>query len=223
MRKLTVHRKLSFMGCALRVKVSVIVSDKTTYCGKLGNGKKITVDIPDTAVKIGITTIGGTMYYCVSAGTRDVSLLVRPIMNPANPFIVSEANESRSDSKTGATSSETSGDDFRSGANRIIAAIREYMNENEDCGYTEKDIKQLEKILLSYLSELKSLQANDDSEIKRIVQKTVLAINELSESTDHRMIETDEREDICVLINDAAVAAGYSIPDADLTEEWREW
>lgn len=223
MRKLTFHRKWSIMGCALKVRMSVILPDKTTDCGRLKNGKEISVDIPDTDVTVILTVCSGASRFTVPAGTCDVRLLARPRMDPSDPFIITEVPDCDFQKKTCETASKKSSDDLRLQVNQIIAKIHDYMDECEGCGYTENDIKQLEEILLSYLSELKNLSVNNDDEIKQVVKKTVLEINELYKSSHYCMIETDEREDICTLMIDAAVAAGYSISDEDITEEWREW
>ena len=43
------------------------------------------------------------------------------------------------------------------------------------------------------------------------------------ESTDFCMIETSERETICEIIQECAVACGLTDAEDDITEEWREW
>ena len=57
------------------------------------------------------------------------------------------------------------------------------------------------------------------------VKKLVLKLNKLNEQTEYAMLETDERESICVLVQDFAVACGLvNIPeDDDVTGEWREF
>ena len=55
------------------------------------------------------------------------------------------------------------------------------------------------------------------------VQKTVMKLNALNEKSHGGLIETDQREMICEIINLAAAYAGYDAGTRDLTEEWREW
>lgn len=221
MRKLTVRRKRSFVGCALKVMMSVVASDRSKDCGKLKNGKSITVDVPDTEFKVELSTCGVTMRFAVPAGTDNVFLFAKPIIDPSNPFIITVDPTCENKAKTPETKKTGSGD-FGAQIDAIAANLRDYMKEDEDCGYEERHVNRLNNILVSYLSALKNISPADDAKIKELVKNTVLQINELEEDTDHVMIETDEREDICALINSAAVASGYST-DEDITEEWREW
>ena len=97
----------------------------------------------------------------------------------------------------------------------------------EDCGddasFTREDVEKCEAILIHYLESLAALTNPDDQQIMDCVKETVLALNELSEDTDYTMIETDERESICELIQTSAVECGLHDPADDITEQWREW
>ena len=57
----------------------------------------------------------------------------------------------------------------------------------------------------------------------KVVEKTVLALNELNEPCDEELIETGQREDIAEIIILAGNLTGYNSLDEDITEEWREW
>jgi hypothetical protein len=58
--------------------------------------------------------------------------------------------------------------------------------------------------------------------IRAAVKEVVLAINEINGRSG--MIETLERDELGVLIDAVARAAGFSLPDnEDITSEWREW
>ena len=99
-----------------------------------------------------------------------------------------------------------------------------YMEEcGEDCGFTEKDVRKCEKILSDYLVSLEKLSTPSDKTIMSIVKKAVLALNKLNENTDYSLLETDEREAICEIMQAAAVECGLKDADDDITEEWREW
>jgi hypothetical protein len=56
-----------------------------------------------------------------------------------------------------------------------------------------------------------------------IVQKTVLSLNKLNESTGESLIETDQREDIANIIILAGSLKGFNERREDITETWREW
>ena len=55
------------------------------------------------------------------------------------------------------------------------------------------------------------------------VKKTILRLNELNEEVDGSLIETDQREYLCKLIDLAAGHAGLESSADDITYKWREW
>jgi len=105
----------------------------------------------------------------------------------------------------------------------IIVPMKEYMKEVEDCGFSKKDIKKCEALILEYLTALDKLQNPENESIMEQVEKLVLALNQLNEDTDYCMIETVEREAIWEIIQTSAIACGLTDPADDITEEWREW
>ena len=105
----------------------------------------------------------------------------------------------------------------------VIAPMTEFMNECEDCGFTEEDVAKCEALLLEYFSALEDMVTPSNREIMHCVMNLVLALNQLNEDTDYCMIETMEREAICELIQESALAFGLTDAEDDITEEWREW
>ena len=105
----------------------------------------------------------------------------------------------------------------------MLSYIEQCAEDDWDCGYTEEDVAQCEKLLLHYLKELSKLSESADEEIMEQVKEIVLALNELNESTDHSLIETEQREALWEVIQQSAQACGLSNPADDVTEEWREW
>ena len=113
---------------------------------------------------------------------------------------------------------------------KSIRSMVEYMDmakqENFDCGYTQKDVNKCKKILKHYVNSLIALKRKaDDQKIMKCVEKAVKALNKLNEKTGYGLIETDQREDLCLLIQNMAIETGLSNTEADgdITEEWREW
>ncbi len=103
----------------------------------------------------------------------------------------------------------------------VVEAMLEFWEK--DIGYSKADVKKCGKLLEEYLKALEKLKAPDDRAIMNEVKNVVLALNDLNESTDCCLIETMEREAICEIIQEAAVACGLkNVPD-DVTEEWRDW
>ena len=111
----------------------------------------------------------------------------------------------------------------------ILRSMIDYLNfDNEDsdsdfdCGYTQENIDECAAILDNYIDELEKCKQNETL-IMECVKDVILALNNLNEKCNYRIIETDQREYLCPFIEDAAVAAGFPQPKDDITGEWREW
>lgn len=107
--------------------------------------------------------------------------------------------------------------------NEVITPMTEYVTEEPDCGFTKRDVKKCEDIILKYLFALDGIKKPDDKKIMKEVKKVVIALNKLNKRTGYSIIETMEREAIWEIIQTSAVECGLSTPSDDITEEWREW
>jgi hypothetical protein len=93
--------------------------------------------------------------------------------------------------------------------------------EDAQPSYTKADVETCINILEDYSSKL----AISKSKIEgmKVVKSTVEKLNDLNEKCNSELIETSEREQIADIIISESVNKGYSKPDDDITEEWREW
>lgn len=104
----------------------------------------------------------------------------------------------------------------------IIERLKSSMvNYMPHASYTQSDVEICLQIMLNFLEEMDQ-SASKEAGIK-IVEKTVMSLNELNEKLNHELIETDQREDIAEIIIFAGHLKGYNGRDEDITEEWREW
>lgn len=103
---------------------------------------------------------------------------------------------------------------------RLLEEMYEFMLE-ADSNYDESDIETCDEILDQFLSTLADV--TDKSAALDLVKQTVFALNSLNEACNGDLIETDQRESICELINRAGAARGFNSDDEDVTERWREW
>jgi len=88
--------------------------------------------------------------------------------------------------------------------------------------FTEENISATNKVLDTYINNLKQLGENPpEVEVMQVVKDVVIKINELNIKQNH-FIETMEREDLYEFIDAAARIAGLE-SEEDITEEWREW
>lgn len=101
----------------------------------------------------------------------------------------------------------------------MLSFIREWGAD----GYSRRDVKRCEKLIFRYLKALGSMKSPSNDEIMEKVRELVLALNDLNESTDYSLLETEEREALWEIIQTSAVAAGLTDAPGDITEEWREW
>lgn len=101
---------------------------------------------------------------------------------------------------------------------KVAVSMLDYLSEDEECGYSKKDVQKCEKLLSEYLDELNRLEKPTDKTIMEQVKKTVLALNKLNKKTDYCLIETDAREEIWQIIQNAAIECGLSSPSDDITE-----
>jgi hypothetical protein len=93
--------------------------------------------------------------------------------------------------------------------------------------YTPEACKAFTRIFDRLIDELGKLgPAADDPAKLAAFEQAVLALNDLNDE-DERLIETDEREQLCKLVNTIAGAAGLDPKDYGDGEgpasEWREW
>lgn len=108
----------------------------------------------------------------------------------------------------------------------VLRGMREYMEDvvtdGEDPDYSESDIEKCDSILTDFLEKIRSADHVNAEFVMGSVKEAVLALNLLNESCEHSLIETDQREQICDLIIQAAVGVGVGTGE-DITEEWRDW
>ena len=111
---------------------------------------------------------------------------------------------------------------------RLLDGMFSYMKASADpgfgyaCGYTLKHIDRCAAITRDFLETLSALPKGQTAKIIAEVKRVVLKLNKLNESCGGALIETDQREELCQLIQTAANKAGLKA-DEDITAEWREW
>ena len=108
----------------------------------------------------------------------------------------------------------------------VIKSMVEYMKAEAetDCGYGQGHINKCAKILERYERSLLKLKNKPDVDrIAKCIKTVVIALNKLNAKTDYSLIETDQREDLGMFIQEKALEAGLPKDDEDIMDEWREW
>jgi len=105
---------------------------------------------------------------------------------------------------------------------RLLNGMKHYMEEYNITSYDNTDINKVDDILVHYYNKMNEQVANSNNYMG-IVKETVVKLNELNKKCDFSIIETDQREDICLFIIETAMQAGFVSKFIDITEEFREW
>ena len=102
----------------------------------------------------------------------------------------------------------------------VLDGMVAFLIEDPDCGYDRADVERCGALLDRYLDAVSGSPGTD--RVQTELERVVLRLNQLNEACDHCLIETDQREDLCALLLEAARRAGWRF-EGDPTEEWREW
>ena len=104
----------------------------------------------------------------------------------------------------------------------ILYWMLEFIKDNNDPPYTEQDISECSLMLDHFIKDVAhSAHKSDFDQVKIKVREMVLSLNAFNEKHNHTIIETDQREGICELVDQVIENARHKVID-DITEEWRE-
>ncbi|MFG3657572.1 hypothetical protein [Streptomyces sp. NPDC047706] len=98
--------------------------------------------------------------------------------------------------------------------------------------FPDELLSATDAVLDAFEAELPTLTEGDDEQVFAAVERVVLALNAVNEANDERAFETDEREQLCLYIDEAlteqgvdvtAVTASRGLGRHELTDQWRDW
>lgn len=98
--------------------------------------------------------------------------------------------------------------------------------------FPEELLSATDVVLDAFEAELTTLADGDDERVFAVVERVVLALNAVNEAHDMSAFETDEREQLCLYIDQAlteqgvdvaALTARRGLGGHELTDQWREW
>lgn len=96
--------------------------------------------------------------------------------------------------------------------------VEDYLEHGE---YAITDVHTCISLIEAFLINIENSKDKQEGNIH--VKAVIVALNELNEQCNGTLIETDQREIIASIINDASIAKGYSSEEEEVTEEFREW
>ena len=86
--------------------------------------------------------------------------------------------------------------------------------------------------LQAFESEVDPLRNQDDEQVFEVIKRVVLALNEINEDHDGAGFETEEREELCLYIDQVLTGHGIDVPAlaarrgisrTEITDDWRDW
>ncbi|WP_046500608.1 hypothetical protein [Streptomyces odonnellii] len=106
-----------------------------------------------------------------------------------------------------------------------------------DCAYMvdlfpDELLSATDAVLDAFEAELPALAEGNDEQVFAGVERVVLALNAVNEAHDGDAFETDEREQLCLFIDEAlteqgvdvvALTARRGLGRHELTDQWRNW
>jgi hypothetical protein len=108
----------------------------------------------------------------------------------------------------------------------VLEGMREYLagvlDSGGEPGYTGADIGECGRILDACLDSIAGAAHGDEEAVTAAVRDATLALNDLNARCNNHLIETDQREHLCALLGQAAIARGVG-SGVDLTAAWRAW
>lgn len=173
-----------------------------------------------TNLLIGALIIGGIIYlFAKSKKTNKISQPKKNLVEEIKTDINSESSQN-----DGLTYSERL---IKTKELYPFAKWRENFFEYEMEQYTEENCNKARSIFDNLISKLISLGENGNrTEKEKCFEIAIKSLNKLNEK-DEGIIETEEREDLCELIDQITIASGLNPEDyADgdgISDLWREW
>ncbi|MFE1299871.1 hypothetical protein ACFW6K_20665 [Streptomyces sp. NPDC058733] len=98
--------------------------------------------------------------------------------------------------------------------------------------YPDELLSATDAVLNAFETELATLDERDDEQVFAAVERVVLVLNAVNEAHDESAFETDEREQLCLYIDEAlteqgvdviALTARHGLGRHELTDQWRDW
>ncbi|WP_282704250.1 hypothetical protein [Streptomyces sp. CC219B] len=98
--------------------------------------------------------------------------------------------------------------------------------------YSESFLEAVDAALAAFEAEVRELGAASDTQILTVVERAVLALNRVNQEAEGGSIDTDEREQICLFIDEVLteggvdvgeLAARHGVSRYAITDRWRQW
>lgn len=106
--------------------------------------------------------------------------------------------------------------------NKLSAEMLDYIEDDDFPPYGSEQVEICMTLLRDFVDDIQVMEVDDPGLASNKVQRLIVELNQLNNQYDGCLIETEQREDICELIDLVLAESGYEF-EGDITEEWREW
>jgi len=105
----------------------------------------------------------------------------------------------------------------------LLHWMYDFIEDDDEPAYLASDVLECDKVLTDFIDTVSGSSSHTDyAWVVSQVEAVVKELNVLNAKHAAQLIETDQREDICALIDLVMQNAGHKIEE-DITEQWREW
>jgi len=99
----------------------------------------------------------------------------------------------------------------------------DFIEDDDEPAYTNGDVLACDQVLTAFINDVAASEERFNySWVVAKVEGLVKSLNEMNLKHDNQLIETNQREDLCALIELVVLASGHAYKH-DITEAWREW
>ncbi|MGW2182024.1 hypothetical protein ACWCXX_28805 [Streptomyces sp. NPDC001732] len=98
--------------------------------------------------------------------------------------------------------------------------------------FPESLLAATDSALLAFESDVSLLGGQDDQQVFEAIKRVVLVLNKINEDHDGAGYETEEREELCLYIEQTLAEHGIDVPalaarrginPTEITDDWRDW
>jgi hypothetical protein len=98
--------------------------------------------------------------------------------------------------------------------------------------FPESLLAATDEALRAFELDVEALRDQDDEQVFEVIKRVALVLNEINEDHDGAGYETEEREELCLYIDQTlaehgidvpALAARRGISRTEITDDWRDW
>lgn len=105
----------------------------------------------------------------------------------------------------------------------LLHWMYDFIEDDDEPAYLKEDVQECDDIVTAFITHIDTHpQKSDYTWILQQVETFVKALNALNAKHENQLIETNQREDLCNLVELVVLHAGHAY-NTDITEQWREW